>query len=867
MKTTRLLLLLAALSLGTSLFAQQVTLVPFGSTWRYRDNGSDQGTAWRAPAFVDTAWAAGPAQLGYGDGDEATVTGFIDIDPATPGTQVNATTYFRSSFNVPNPAAFPSLRLTLLYDDAGAVYLNGTEVARTANLPANAAYDTYATATSVDNATQTWTIPSSSLVAGTNTLAVEIHQAAPTSSDISFDLELTASPQAAVSRGPYLQQNHAAGITLRWRTNLPTDSVVWTSTTQGTLAIAATNATPTTEHEVALTGLPADTKYFYAVGSTADGMLAGNDPTFFFLTAPVPGTDRPTRIWVLGDCGRTGAAPQSVRDAYFNSSSYRFNDIFLLLGDNAYDSGLDTEYQNAIFNTYPTILRQSPVWSCLGNHETAQASSGTYAGVAYFDIFSFPTNAEVGGYPSGTERYFSWEYGNIHFISLDTQTTDANLRTNMLTWLDNDLAANTRRWTIAVWHHPAYTKGSHNSDAEEQLIWARTNLVPKLESAGVDLVLSGHSHSYERSKFIDGFYATPTFANSGTFKNNGSGQDANAYTKNSGSHNGTVYAVPGSAGQISGGSLDHPVMFTSLNELGSLVLDISGRRLDAKFINSAGATRDYFTIDKTPSKLVNISTRLRVEQGDNTPIAGFIVTGTQPKKVIVRALGPSLAVNGNPVAGRVADTTLELVGPGGTIMSNDNWRTTQQAEIIASLVPPTNDLESAIVATLPASANGVPYTAVVRGKDGATGVGQVEVYDLDAVTDSQLANISTRGLVQTGDNVVIGGIILTGPTPRKVIVRAIGPSLSVGGSPLPTRLMDPTLEIRDANGALEGMNDNWRSTQEAEIIATGVPPSSDQEAAIVATLPASVNGTSHTAIVRGKNDTVGVALVEVFGLN
>ena len=146
-------------------------------------------------------------------------------------------------------------------------------------------------------------------------------------------------------------------------------------------------------------------------------------------------------------------------------------------------------------------------------------------------------------------------------------------------------------------------------------------------------------------------------------------------------------------------------------------------------------------------------------------------------------------------------------------------------------------------------------------------MGQVEVYDLDNAAASQMANISTRGLVLTGDNVMIGGIILVGPNPQRVIVRAIGPSLTVMGTPLPGRLMDTTLEIRDANGMAEGMNDDWRSTQEAEIIATTVPPPNDLESAIVVTLPASAGGTGHTAIVRGKNNTTGVGLVEVFALN
>jgi hypothetical protein len=240
-----------------------------------------------------------------------------------------------------------------------------------------------------------------------------------------------------------------------------------------------------------------------------------------------------------------------------------------------------------------------------------------------------------------------------------------------------------------------------------------------------------------------------------------------------------------------------------------------------------------------------------VETGDNVLIGGFIVTGTEAKKVLVRAIGPSL-----PVAGKLANPILELYDASGLLVSNDDWKSTQQAEIEATTIPPPNDLESAIVATLPA--NNAAYTAIVRGVNNSTGVGLVEVYDLDRTVDSQLANISTRGLVQTGDDVIIGGLIVLGADPQNVIVRAIGPSLPVAG-----KLADPILELHDGNGALLASNDNWRSDQEAEIIATTVAPSNDLESAIVRTLAPA----QYTAIVRGVGNTTGVGLVEVFGLN
>jgi hypothetical protein len=255
-----------------------------------------------------------------------------------------------------------------------------------------------------------------------------------------------------------------------------------------------------------------------------------------------------------------------------------------------------------------------------------------------------------------------------------------------------------------------------------------------------------------------------------------------------------------------------------------------------------------------PVTLANISTRLHVETADNVLIGGLIVTGTQPKKVIVRAIGPSL-----PLAGALANPVLELHGPGAfATITNDNWRSDQEAEIIATTIPPSNDLESAIVATLPA--NNSAYTAIVRGVNNGTGIGVVEAYDLDRTVDSKLANISTRGFVDTGDNVMIGGTIVAGNISANVLFRAIGPSLTNFG--VPNALQDPTLELHDGNGALLASNDNWRSDQEAEIIATTIPPTNDLESAILRTLSPG----AYTAIVRGNNNSTGVAVVEAYQL-
>jgi hypothetical protein len=253
--------------------------------------------------------------------------------------------------------------------------------------------------------------------------------------------------------------------------------------------------------------------------------------------------------------------------------------------------------------------------------------------------------------------------------------------------------------------------------------------------------------------------------------------------------------------------------------------------------------------------LGNIATRLRVETGDNVLIGGFIITGTHDKKILLRGIGPSLA---QFFAGALPNPTLELYQGNTLLANNDDWKDSQRLEIEATTIPPSHDLESAIVATLPA--NNAGYTAVVRGADG-TGIGVVEVYDLDRSVDSKLANISTRGFVQTGDDVLIAGTIVLGELPQKVLIRAIGPSLPFQGV-----LADPTLELRDANGALMQANDNWvDSPNKQAIIDSTIPPSHDLESAMVAILPA--GGASYTAIVRGAADTTGIAVVEVYALN
>jgi hypothetical protein len=250
---------------------------------------------------------------------------------------------------------------------------------------------------------------------------------------------------------------------------------------------------------------------------------------------------------------------------------------------------------------------------------------------------------------------------------------------------------------------------------------------------------------------------------------------------------------------------------------------------------------------------------MRVLTGDNVGIGGFIVTGPVPKPVLLRAIGPSLAQFGVPDI--LADPILELHGPNGfATIANDNWRDdpTQEALIIATGIPPSNDLESAIDVTL---APGT-YTALVRGKNNTSGVGLIEVYDLSPTALSKLANISTRAFVSIGDNIVIGGFLLGGGQSGddRVVVRGIGPSLAALG--VPGALANPTLELRDGNGALLMANEDWQddSAQAAELIAAGLAPTDPLESGIAALLPPG----PYTALLAGLNNGTGVGLVEVY---
>ncbi len=616
-QTNVLCLAVIAVLAPTLSWAVPTLLIPQGATWKYLDDGSDQGTAWKDPGFNDLAWSSGPAELGYGDGDEATVVSF---GPSAGNKFI--TTYFRHSFTVADPGSAGLLSLAILRDDGAVAYLNGTEVFRT-NMPGGTITYTTTASGAIGGAGEDLfhavDVDPGLLISGKNVLAVEVHQANPTSSDISFDLDLldTDVPAvAAVTRGPYLQRGHPNGAVVRWRVNFARAGRVSYGPAPNDLS-SFVDGPVGTEHEIAITGLSPATRYYYSVGSPGEP-LAGGDADHFFRTSPVPGTKKETRIWVVGDSGEANRAARDVRDDYLAFTGDVETDAWLMLGDNAYNVGSDAEYQAAVFDTYPTVLRNTLLWPTFGNHDAGSANSSAQSGV-YFDVFTLPKQAEAGGMSSGTEAYYSFDYANIHFIVLDSQGSDRSPTGAMLIWAAADLASTLQDWVIAYWHHPAYTKGSHDSDSPfdsgGRMVDMRKNALPILEAGGVDLILTGHSHVFERSMLLDGHYGHSSTFSSGTHAvddgdgcicsgvcpscvNGGDGP----YTKamvGAGANGGTVHATVGSSSKATGSlPLNHPAMVISLREIGAMVIDVKSARLDATWIQRGGTIVDSFTILK-----------------------------------------------------------------------------------------------------------------------------------------------------------------------------------------------------------------------------------------------------------------------------
>lgn len=438
-------------------------------------------------------------------------------------------------------------------------------------------------------------------------------------------------PMAGFSRMPYLQMSGPEEMVIVWRTgqamtpvvrfgtdlrNLDRtcegDAIVVRRTLKDVMRIAGPppKAEPeplfaapdnTHQYEARLSGLSPSTRYFYRIYD-GDEPLTPEDPSFFLETHPEPGSDDEFLFWVVGDSGTGERRQQEVHQAMIEYVAYNNLDLdlYVHVGDMAYQSGTDDELQEHFFEMYEPTLRNTACWPAMGNHE-GRTSKGMFGYGPYYDCYVCPTNGERGGEPSGTEAYYSFDYGRVHFIVLDSFDLDRRPVGAMAQWLQSDLEKTHADWIVAFWHHPPYTKGSHDSDKEEELIEMRQYIQPILEAGGVDLCLTGHSHIYERSMLMDGAYETPTSIED-VILDDGDGDPAGdgPYRKSAGlqPNNGHVQIVAGHGGANLSRKGTMNVMKRIMLEHGSVLIQVAGDTLTGTMIDHKGFERDVFSIVK-----------------------------------------------------------------------------------------------------------------------------------------------------------------------------------------------------------------------------------------------------------------------------
>lgn len=445
-----------------------------------------------------------------------------------------------------------------------------------------------------------------------------------------FCLLFLLSDAQSLIRGPYLQMATGTSINIRWRTDVSTISRVRYGIVPSSLTGVLEDLSLKTEHELKITGLSPNTKYWYSIEGGA-GILQGDNDNYF-KTLPPAGEKNLYRIGVFGDCGANNTNQLNVRNSVINYLGSNYMNAWILLGDNAYSIGTDVQYTSGFFNYYKDkFLKQSPLYPAPGNHDYGSPSGArTNHNNPYYSIFTMPVAGEAGGYASGTESYYSFDLGNIHFISLDSYgygsdgKTMYDIPSAQSEWLIQDLEANTNKdWVIAYWHHPPFTKGSHDSDnpiTDNDLIQIRSNFIKILEDRGVDLILCGHSHVYERTKLLKGYYGTSVSfdeslyaLNTSSGKYDGTTNSCPYYKKTSTGNNGTLYVVTGSSGQRGNagtisGFPHHAMYYSNKDEGGALMLEVEGSRLDAKWIAADGAVKDQFTMMKDVNRNTTYST-------------------------------------------------------------------------------------------------------------------------------------------------------------------------------------------------------------------------------------------------------------------
>lgn len=416
-----------------------------------------------------------------------------------------------------------------------------------------------------------------------------------------------------VTRGPYLQMAGPTTMTVRFRTDAPVNAEVSIGADAKTFTRTKKTGNSSTEHTILLDSLTASKTYYYRIktGSTTLG-----DSTYFFKTAPAVGSSEKFRFWSLGDMF-PGVTQERVYEAFLKHIGTNYTNFLMTVGDNTYNGGSDGGFQSNFFDVYQkgTFMRQSPIFMGIGNHDY-----GGYPHVqdnpdmGYYQIFNLPSKGELGGVPSGSEAYYSFDYANVHFISLDSfaRGRDGKLLTDagseQMAWLIKDLENTKQRWKIVYFHHAPYTRGTYDSDVWENLKQPRLVVTPVLEKYGVDLVLTGHSHVYERSKPIKGYTGLVAdfnpaihFTQTSSGKYNATANSCPYMFTTNQTSNGVIYVVNGVGGATGAmrSNGPHPVMETSQPGIGgSMIFDIEGGRLDAKFLTENGTITDQFTIFK-----------------------------------------------------------------------------------------------------------------------------------------------------------------------------------------------------------------------------------------------------------------------------
>ena len=397
-----------------------------------------------------------------------------------------------------------------------------------------------------------------------------------------------------MDRAPYLQTTSDSSTHIVWWTVGESDGQVFWGPAGGELSETATSTTGAV-HVVELSGLDPSTSYDYRV-EDLEGEVLGEGS---FTTNPPVGEAAPLRLWVIGDSG-TGKEPQVDNYTTFKqATAYEQPPVMLHMGDIAYFGGTHDEFSDNFFAIYADFLAGSTVWPTMGNHEAFNSQSEDQSG-PYFEAFVLPTAGELGGIASGTEAYYSFDLANVHVVVLDSSDTDRSADGAMAQWLEQDLAATTQEWVIATFHHPPYSKGSHDSDEENIHVEMRENLVPILEAGGVDLVMGGHSHIYERSYLLDGAYDTPTTdagilsATDGNLEGDGPYQKPDGLTANAGA----IYVVAGHGGTHLGGDGGHPVMYFHELDWGNVLVDVHDDHLTLRNLRMDGEYTDEFTLVK-----------------------------------------------------------------------------------------------------------------------------------------------------------------------------------------------------------------------------------------------------------------------------